>query len=262
MRAVYWFFLVLIPISGWCEPRVFTDQDGRQITAEVARLSGTTVTFKINNKLIDFPVGKLSTEDQIFLQSWKPAPSQRGGGDPVAKSLLIQVWEEEGAALPRGAGRFQIGPDGRPVRIDPQPQVQYKPNTKTERESKHYRIDISNPTNSAALPVRIEYTLFKRDAEGNVRKERGKATSASIPAGERRSVKTNAISTSYEKTETRTTTTFYDQNGTYLGSTSDRNISRSKETFGGIWVRVFSGGEMIKEVKKLSADVAKTDPQF
>ena len=241
--------------------RVFTDAKDRKITAKVARLDGDRVTFDIKGKYVEFPVNQLSADDQLYLKSWAKNPIARRQVDPVAGKLLVQVWEEDGYnSAARSQNRITGAPDSSGRRTLPIGSQFEK--TKGTSQHKHYRVDITNSSNAAARPVTVEYVLFVREADGKLRKQYGSTQAPKIPAGGKQTVRTDSININYSKTTSITPNFYVDGNGNIVRSGTSRNVSRDKESFGGVWVRVRSGGKVIKEIKKLTANVAKAKPQF
>jgi pimeloyl-ACP methyl ester carboxylesterase len=53
------------------EAREFTDTEGRTVTAEVVRVINNEVHLRVRSKLYQWPLDKLSEEDQTFLHEWK-----------------------------------------------------------------------------------------------------------------------------------------------------------------------------------------------
>ncbi|CAN5906458.1 hypothetical protein BH11VER1_BH11VER1_07650 [soil metagenome] len=67
------FAFALFSFSGLAYAYTFTDMQGRQIQAEVLRVSGVSVTIKREDgKTFALPLTSLVKADQNYLQSWKP----------------------------------------------------------------------------------------------------------------------------------------------------------------------------------------------
>ena len=69
--------LMLVPAMG--EVRVWTNDAGKKITAELVEISGDDVVLSVKGHLYRVPISSLSEEDQTFIKNWKEKP-KRGGG--------------------------------------------------------------------------------------------------------------------------------------------------------------------------------------
>ncbi|MDF1810844.1 MAG: SHD1 domain-containing protein [Verrucomicrobiales bacterium] len=248
MRAVEILFcslaILLIPtVQG--EIRTFTDDTGRQVEAELVGLRGDNVVLKRNGKLAQWPVKKLSAQDQNYVKVWKKV-------SPATPELAVRIWERDG-----------IGEQGvlNSERMDssiPGKNIPILKSTEEKGYYKHYDVDIHNNSGIDASNLIVAYVLFVIDPQNQVVGENGRDSVDIIPSGERKTIKTQGIT--YVRTKTTTATFSTNILGNLsVGSATDR----SREKFGGAWVRIYSlGGELAGEAKQFSPLLEKLNPAW
>lgn len=224
------------------ELRTFTDDGGRQIQAELVGMNGDHVVLKRNGKMAKWPLAKLSQDDQVYVKGWiKSAPKE-------TPEIQVRIWERDG-----------IGSSGS-LNADKLENTLGKniPGIKQTEEKgyyKHYDIDLTNRAPIDASDLIVSYVLYVVDAKNQVVGENGTEEISDIPSNERKTVTSKGIT--YVRTKTKTATLGTNILGhLQIGSSTDR----TKEKFGGAWVRVYSpDGKMVGESKDLSDELEKLD---
>ncbi|MEM7013689.1 MAG: SHD1 domain-containing protein, partial [Verrucomicrobiota bacterium] len=225
------FVLALFMVPFVAQARVFTDDSGRTVDAELVGVRGDHVVLAKNGKAGRWPISKLSAADQAYVNSWMKDP-------PKTPQLRVRLFERDGIGA---SGVFQgetsKGPKSIPILQETEAKAKYK----------YYEADITNDSQVDAMQLTVSYMLFIVNASNKIVPEAATQGIDKLPAGERKTVPTEAITFHRTKTTSLTlgTNIFGNLN---IGS----DTSRSKERFGGAWVRVYSqDGQMVGEAKKL-----------
>ena len=206
--------------SSLGEARTFTDDQGRQIEAEMTGVNGANVVLNKNGRLFQWPAAKLSAADQQYVSAWKSDPA-------TTPSVVVNVWEREGigsAGLMDGKGGLEL-----PRNI---------PLLKTTEEKEKYRyydVDLSNNSQVDANKVHLKYVIYVIDASNKIVDFPGQEDVDAIPARQKETVVTKAATMIRAKT-TSATFGVNPLGGLTTGSSTDR----STERFGGIWARAYS----------------------
>ncbi len=236
------FLLVGLAVSA--SARQFTDDQGRQIEAELIGVNGSNVVLERGGQAAQWPIEKLSPKDQAYVKVWLKDP-------PSAPKVRVNVWEREGIGE---TGRFEAKNAG------PQMPKNIPMLKSTEEKEKYgyYDIDLSNLSNVDALDVHLSYVVYVIDASNQVIDFTAGKKIERIPAGERVSEVSLAATSVRAKTTSLTLGT-----GMLGNLTAGTNTDRTKERFGGIWARVYGpDGELLGERKMLHDELERLDFQF
>ena len=187
-------------------------------------------------------MAKLSQADQAYVGEWiKTAPKE-------TPEVHVRIWERDG-----------IGPSGN-LNADKLENTLGKniPGVKQTEEKgyfKHYDIDLSNRTPIDADDLIVSYVLYVVNAQNEVVGENGTESVSDIPSNERKTVTSKGIA--YVRAKTKTLALGTNILGNFqIGSNTDR----TKEKFGGAWVRVYSpDGKMVGEAKELSDELDRLE---
>ena len=230
--------------STFAEDRTFTDDSGRKMEAELIGFSGENVVLKRNGRIAQWPLKKLSKADIAYAQLWKK--SQKS-----SPKILVRIWERE------GIGEMGVINEGK---LAPKfgKNIPLLKKTEEKAKYKHYDIDLHNDSPVDASNLILAYVLYVITPSRQVIGEHASEMISTVGAGKRYTLKTQGVT--YVRTKVTSTTIGTNLLGRLqIGSETDR----SKETFGGIWVRVYSAnGEMVGETKKLIPQLEKMNPQW
>lgn len=234
--------ILLILLPALSSARVFTDDTGRTIDAELVGVQGEYVVISKNGKAARWPIAKLSKADQIYVKTWSKDP-------PQTPNLRIRLFERGGIGP---SGVFQGETSKAPASI---PIVQQ---TQATAKYKHYEADVSNDTNVDASQIVVSYMLFIVNVQNKVVAETGSKSLSRIAAGARETVATEGIT--YLRTKTTSLTLGTNPLGNLnIGS----ETSRGKERFGGAWVRAYSpNGELLGEARNLIPEIERLKPAW
>ncbi|MEM9017396.1 MAG: hypothetical protein AAGC68_10300, partial [Verrucomicrobiota bacterium] len=89
--------LVLIASAVTLEARLFTDDRGRQVEAELLGVNGSNVVLSRGGQSAQWPISKLSEADQVYVKNWLRHSSSK-------PRVRVSVWEREGVS---SAGGFE-----------------------------------------------------------------------------------------------------------------------------------------------------------
>jgi hypothetical protein len=244
MRIHFPAFLFLIPASApRVEARVFTDDRGRQVEAELLGVNGPNVVLDRNGKTAQWPLAKLSQQDQAFVAAWLK-------DSPANPKVRVNVWEREGIGS-KGLFAETSGP-GIPKNI---PMLK---STEEKAKYRHYDIDLSNLSPVDARDLHLSYVVYVIDASNRIVDHGGSQVIGRIPAKGR--VSTSSEAASFVRTKT-TSATF--GIGVLGNLTAGTTTDRAKERFAGIWVRIYGkDGELLGEAKDLHDELKNLDFRF
>tara|TARA_R110002096_G_scaffold26518_1_gene81732 strand:- start:4553 stop:5428 length:876 start_codon:yes stop_codon:yes gene_type:complete len=222
--------------------RIFTDDTGRTVEADLVGVQGDDVVISKNGKAARWPIAKLSKPDQIYVSAWAKNP-------PQTPRLRVRLFERDGVG-PSGVFQGETGkaPVGIPILQQTEATANYK----------HYEADIANDSNVDATQVLVSYMLFIVNLQNQVVAETGAQSLNQIAAGTRETVATEGIT--YLRTKTTSLTLGTNPLGNLnLGS----DTSRNKERFGGAWVRTYSpSGELLGEARNLIPEIERLNPAW
>lgn len=143
--------LFLCAVSLHAEPRTFTDQFGRTITAEMVSVNGDQVTIRRDDgQVFTLSVAKLTEADQQYIKNWSASnPSAKSSSNsdkaeekftPEAKKIIVNL----------SRGKF-----------DTRTLTKYDTYTH-KHEQWGYSIQLTNQHLRPVSNFRIEYNLFAR----------------------------------------------------------------------------------------------------
>ncbi len=232
-------FLVLLVIPHFVSARVFTDDRGRQIEAELMGLNGANVVLNKGGKSAQWPLAKLSREDQSYVQAWTKDPAS-------SPSIVVNVWEREGVGE---AGRLEEKSTGPEIPKN----IPFLKKTEEKEKYRYYDIDLSNNSNIDAQKLHLAYVIYVIDASNKVVDLTGSEEVDAISSKKKVTVPSKAATS----VRTKTTSATFGVNplgGLTTGSSTDRG----KERFGGIWARVYSSdGKLLGERKQLHDELER-----
>lgn len=207
--------------EGFSEERVFTNKDGKKITAEVETVREGKVFLKMNGNRFAIPFLSLSMSDQEYLREWVKSNFEF--------RFRFRVKEEEDpSSAPAERTKF----------------------SKTENSAWRYAVEIENRSGIVADGLRAEYRIYKRMTERS--KETKQMTEGAVDLGSIEHTRKALFSTTwiatYEKRWT-VNSTYTRQEGlsTVTVETSDTYKASSK--LDGIWIRIYRGDKLIGEYK-------------
>lgn len=236
--------LLALGFAAVAEARLFTDDQGRQVEAEMLGVNGANVVLERNGRSAQWPIAKLSKQDQAWVKAWLEDP-------PKTPKIRVNIWEREGIGQ---AGRFDEGASGPGIPKNIPGLVK----TEETEKYRYYDVDLSNSAGVDALDLHLSYVVYVIDASNKVVDHAASEKIERIPAGGRETRATRAAT--FVRTKTTATTFSIGALGNLsTGSSTDR----SKERFGGAWVRVYSpDGELLGERKQLHDELERLDLRF
>ncbi len=223
---------------------LFTDDQGRQVEAELVGLRGPNVVLATQGVRGQWPVARLAAPDQAYVKQWQ-------AGSTVVKRVVVQMNERDGMGE---KGTFKSETSDRPGLPKDLP---FAPQIDSKETYKHYDLQITNPAGVDASHLHVDYVLYVIQPDGSVGTNAGTQALDILPAGKTTTLKTEAATA--KSTKTSKLKLAVSSNSI---STTEK-ISRSRERFGGGWVRVTGAdGGIIGEAKQLTAELAKLDPPW
>lgn len=225
------FSCLLLAFFFWVEGttntfgRVFTSKDGKEITAEVAGVSGAGVDLVVNGRNYTVPLDSLSAGDQEYVREWAKANKTYA---------FVYLADEIQDLSKRSVTREKM--------------------SKTELTTWNYAVKITNRTRENLENLIVKYNVVIRQTTDNDgdKKEISKiqSGSADIPTlkpGDPFSFATVATELSSKEWEVPKSVTI-NKNGkpvevTVLAEYSDIHI------LDGVWIKIYLGERMIGEWK-------------
>lgn len=225
------FSCFLLALSFWVEGttntfgRVFTSRDGREITAEVAGVSGAEVDLVVNGRNYTVPLDSLSASDQEYVREWAKANKTYA---------FVYLADEVQDLSKRSVTRDKM--------------------SKTELASWNYAVRITNRTRENLENLIVKYNVVIRqttDHDGakneSSETQSGSVVIPTLKPGHPFSFATIATELSSKEWEVPKTV-FVNKNGkpvevTVLAEHSDVHI------LDGVWIKIYLGERMIGEWK-------------
>lgn len=143
-RIIWGFFLAVLSLSA--EPRTFTDQFGRTVTAELIGVEGDQVRIRRDDgQVFTLSAAKLSEEDRAYVDKWaKAQPAKEAPAEekftPDAKRVVVTA----------SRGKFDS-------------TTLYKYESYTHKHERWgYSIQVTNNHLRPLQKIRVEYNLFAR----------------------------------------------------------------------------------------------------
>lgn len=226
--------------------RPFTDDQGRQVEAELVGVRDERVVLAVQQVKGLWPIARLSPPDQQYVREWQTSHT-------TVRQVTVRAQEREGIGE-RGEFRGINSPAEPPPAPLPLPVT---PQTETRTSFRHYEVMIANPAAIDASYLRVAYVIYVINPDGTVGISPGDQSIQTLPAGQSSRIVTEGVSATRTKTKRIKLTL------TSSSLTTSEKTVRSQERFGGIWVRVFGpDGGRIGEHKLLSPELAKMDPPW
>jgi len=209
------FTALLLVVAVQAEPRTFTDQFGRTITAELIAVDGDQIRIRRDDgQVFTLAPSKLTQDDQKYIQAWVAA--------------------RPAAAAPAEDPKVKAAPDPKKIMVNLS-RGKFASRTLTKFEGythKHedwgYSIQVMNNQIRALPKLRIEYNLFTRTYSD--------VSSPTLLTGS----KEIEVIPSRGDTVMRTgTTEVCKRRDVYFGNSGGE--------MRGIWLRIYSEGELIIE---------------
>ena len=237
--------LILILIAAFAplaaSARLFTDDHGRQVEADIVGLRGANVVLATHGVRGQWPIARLSPADQVFVKQWQTTST-------TINQLTLRIFERDGVGE---NGAFK---EEREAGVPPFP---FAPKTETKSIYKHYDLEVNNPAAVDAAYLKVDYVLYVIQPDGTVGTNAGSQRVDNLSAGKSTTVKTEGIAANRVKT---TKLKVAVSNNSI--SAAERT-SRASGRFGGCWARVSgANGEMITQTKQLTDELAKLDPPW
>lgn len=223
--------------------RSFTDSEGRRIDAELIDVREDNVILKRNGKTYAWPQAKLSLADQLYVKQWAATHTKS------TARVQVRLWQRDGMG---STGTFEAdnqrasAPKGPPVLSATEKKAKYK----------HYEVYLTNRGKEDATQLTMSYVIFLIDGSGKLIPQSDSRPVERLSPEERVTVETRGATLLSTKTVT-TTLSIRNQS---LRTGSD--TSRSKDRFGGVWVRIYSGDQLVGEKRDLVREVEKLDPAW
>lgn len=235
--------LSLIPLQR-ASAHLFTDDQGRTVEAEVVGLRGANVVLATQGVRGQWPVARLAPPDQAYVKEWQATST-------AVKRVVVQMNERDGIGE---KGAFKTETSASP---GPPKDLPLAPQTDSKAAYKHYDLQVTNPAGVDASRLHVDYVLYVIQPDGGVGTNAGGQALDTLPAGKTATLKTEAATA--RSTKTSKLKLSVSSNSV---STTEKT-SRSRERFGGGWVRVTGAdGSMIGEAKQLTSELAKLDPPW
>lgn len=226
-------------VKGFAEERVFTNREGKKITATIETVRAGEVYLSVSGNRFQIPFASLSDGDQQFLKEWVKTNHE------YRFDFRVRPVEDVAARSTERAG-----------------------DSKTAKSLWNYEVQIRNLSGLAAKDLRIEYRVFERFTSGSdmargkaQQDETGKMHPGAITVTEIANTGSTSFSTENfptEKKTWKTSTSVRNTDGTYYDVYNNHETSNELD---GVWIRVYIGQRLIAEhksegkmIKKMSWD--------
>ena len=230
------------PLDSQAELRTFTDDQGRQIEAELVGVRGANVVLSRNGNGAQWPIAKLSAKDKAYVKTWQANP-------PLTPRVTVRLFERDG-----------IGPSGK---YEEKKGLELPNITglieKTETPKyPHYDIDLNTLMLVDATHLTVTDVMYVIGGPGGAVLELPASSALDSSPAQQRGT-TTSLGATYVRTKTKLTT--FSLNAGTLSSGTNR--STAKERFGGIWVRVYAqDGAVVGEAKDLHPEIERLKPAW
>ena len=224
--------------------RVFTDDSGRQVEAELMGMRGENVVLGTRGVRGQWPLARLSAADQDYVREWRKTQV------PV-KKVHVRMLEREGIGE---RGEFEVKAT---EKDDPISKLPFVPGTTVKKSYCHFDVTVLNPAAVDTGGLRADYVLYVIMPDGSLRTGAAGQGMAPIAAGKTASLVTEGV------TAERTKTTKLKLAVSSSSFSVREKAERSAERFGGAWVKVTApDGTLVGETKQLSPELSKLDPPW
>lgn len=215
------------PAKSHGEERVFTNREGKKITATLETVRAGQVYLSVSGNRFQIPFASLSDEDQQFLKEWVEQNHE------YRFDFRVKSVEDVNARTSEREGDM-----------------------KTARSAWKYEVELRNLSGLAAKDLRIEYRVFERStsvadmSRGKSRKEEnGRTHPGETAIEEIANSGTGTFSTESLPTENKTwktATQISNPDGTHYDVYNNHETSNELD---GIWIRIYIGERLIAEHK-------------
>ncbi len=225
-------------------PRIFTDDQGRQVEAELVGLRGANVVLAAGVARGQWPLARLSQADQAFVKEWQAS-------NTAVKKVQVQIFERE------GIGQKGTFPEAAPAGPSLPSDLPLPGGREVKAGYHHCELSVQNPADIDANHVRVAYVLYLVKADGSVGSNAESQQVGKIAARQNARITTEGINAA------RTKATQFRIQITDGNLSVDEKTVRSRDRFGGCWVRVYcADGAIIGEAKRLSPELSRLDPPW
>jgi hypothetical protein len=235
--------LVALPASA--ETRTFTDNQGREIEAEVTGVSGSQVTLRLaGGKSYTIPIAKLSKADQLFVKVWKDlakdAPSANEGGS-----------EGNRPAVPANVEYvLEFKADKERVKKGIKNKVE---SGESRRDDWIYEVELENRSRVELEGLEMSYRIYvdaaataKLSFDAPPKFHGGRTEVDPVKDGESVTVKTKTV-----------TLADLELDAGYVFTDGSRNDLEDK--LEGIWIKLWHGDKKVAEYKSNDSTVKKAE---
>ena len=236
--------VALATLSVRAEPRAFTDDQGRSVQAELVGIRGANVVLATGQVRGQWPLARLSPVDQAYVREWQATHT-------AVKHVQLQVTERDGLGE---RSEFKGGETAAP---NPLSGLPFPGAPEVKASYKHYEIAVNNPAAVDASFLKVAYVVYVIQPDGNIGTQAGVQSVEKVETSGSTRLLTEGVSASRTKsTQLKIALT--------NGSLSvGQKTQRSREQFGGIWVKVSSpDGTPIGELKRLTPALAQLNPPW
>lgn len=245
MKRHHFPLLLALICATTVDAHLFTDSQGRQVEAEVVGLRGANVVLAVQSVRGQWPLDHLSPPDQAYVREWQTTHT-------AVKQVTVWVNEKDGIGE---KGEFAKNNQASPA--SPLKDLPIAPPTQTKTSFKHYLISTTNPATVDASYLKVAYVIYVIKEDGSIGISPGVQTIPALAPGKSQEITSEGV------TATRTKATKLKLSLSKNAVGVNEKTVRSKEEFGGIWVRV-SGpdGTQIGECRQLTQTLQKLDPPW
>lgn len=199
------------PVVGG-EPRRFTDEQGRQITAEIVAVKEDTVSLLRGDRTFEFPIAKLSPDDRDHIRKWAQLHADAASSEVKIECRKKRTEREK----IKGAG------------------------TDVTREDWIFEVEIENGSPAALEALELRCRIYHWDAQVPGERKDKKITESRIEIAELpgKGARTELVTEPVGIFETN-----------LAGSFADGSSSKKKDELEGAWVRLYQGEKMLAEFR-------------
>ncbi|BCX46795.1 hypothetical protein HAHE_07030 [Haloferula helveola] len=236
--------VLLLALSHSAGARTFTDQQGREIEAEVTSVSGSNVTLLLDSgKKYTFPISKLSSADQLYIKLWKADPKKFETDKPDASG------DSKPAAIPDNIDySIEIEPEKERIRKGSKTDVG---NGEITPEEWIFEIELENWSRAPLEGLEVSYRIYldtkASDKIGfeDAQKVYGHRMNVEkMTHGAKVTVKTRPVIVKDLELD-----------GDFVFTDGSRN--RLSDDIEGIWIKVWHGDKKVAEYKSNNSTVKK-----
>lgn len=220
-------FLFAGSVTGRGEERLFTNREGKQITATIETVRAGQVYLSVSGNRFQIPFASLSDDDQKFLKEWVERNHE------YRFDFRVKSVEDVKARTSEREGEMKIA-----------------------KSLWKYEVELRNLSGLVAKDLRIEYRVFERDTKVDdlarskaEKEEKGIMHPGSTVIAEIANSATATFFTENVPTENRTwktKTRVRNPDQTYYDVYNNHETSKELD---GLWIRIYIGERLIAEHK-------------